>query len=61
MYVKHASGIRQTDIVNVAAKLNKEENDGVDESGICTAKKRRLNSSQKQAIITNYSDDVLLG
>jgi hypothetical protein len=44
-----------TDIVNAATKHKAEEEGGEDESEICIAVRRSLNSSQKQTIITNYS------
>jgi hypothetical protein len=48
-----------TDIVSAAAKQNGEEEGGEDESEICAAMRTSLNSSQKQAIITNcFSNEM---
>jgi hypothetical protein len=50
--VKWVSSTRQTDIVSAAEKQNREEESGENESEILTSV-RSLNSSQKQANITN--------
>jgi hypothetical protein len=51
---KWASNTLQTDIVNAAAKQKGQEMGGENDSEIHTVIRRSLNSSQKQAIMTNY-------